>query len=253
MMKQFKKVLSILCAIALLVTSLTLALAEESAEQPVGQEPVVEEPVVEEPVVEEPVVEEPVVEEPVVEEPVVEEPVVEEPVVEEPVVEEPVVEEPVVEEPVVEEPVVEENVIIIEEYETPLGIPGQAASVEAPEFNSSNLLTEEDLPENAMLLAEILDELNEERSINIYIGFEGDELHFGDEATLYAVLKGYEDCVFTVQWQISDDDVDYADLEGENNLTYSTIVTEENYTKYWRIVATITAVNVPDELLNGQD
>ena len=86
-----------------------------------------------------------------------------------------------------------------------------------------------------MLLAEILDELNEERSINIYIGFEGDELHFGDEATL------------------SDDDVDYTDIEGENDLTYSTIVTKENYTKYWRIVATITAVNIPDELLNGQD
>ena len=64
MMKQFKKVLSILCAIALLVTSLTLALAEEPAEQPVGQEPVVEEPVVEEPVVEEPAAEEPVAEEP---------------------------------------------------------------------------------------------------------------------------------------------------------------------------------------------
>ena len=114
MMKQFKKVLSILCAIALLVSGMTFALAEENtepAEQTVVQEPVVEEPVVEEPVAEEPVVEEPVVEEPVVEEPVVEEPVVEEPVVEEPVVEEPVVEEPVVEEPVVEEPVVEEPVV----------------------------------------------------------------------------------------------------------------------------------------------
>ena len=111
MMKQFKKVLSILCAIALLVSGMTFALAEEPAEQPVVQEPAVEEPVVEEPVVEEPVVEEPVVEEPMVEEPVVEEPVVEEPVVEEPVVEEPVVEEPVVEEPVVEEPVVEEPVV----------------------------------------------------------------------------------------------------------------------------------------------
>ena len=113
MMKQFKKVLSILCAIALLVSGMTFALAEENtepAEQTVVQEPVVEEPVVEEPVAEEPVVEEPVVEEPVVEEPVVEEPVVEEPVVEEPVVEEPVVEEPAAEEPVVEEPVVEEPV-----------------------------------------------------------------------------------------------------------------------------------------------
>ena len=126
MMKQFKKVLSILCAIALLVSGMTFALAEENtepaepiaaqettveeavAEEPVAEEPVAEEPVAEEPAAEEPVVEEPAAEEPAAEEPVVEEPVVEEPVVEEPVVEEPVVEEPQAEEPAAEEPVAEE-------------------------------------------------------------------------------------------------------------------------------------------------
>ncbi len=138
----------------------------------------------------------------------------------------------------------------IEDYETPLGIPGKI-----PEFDSESMLTEQDLPENALLLAEILDELNEDRSVNIYMGFEGEELRFGDEVTLYAVLNGYDDCVFTVQWQISpnDEDEDYTDIDGENELTCSFVVTEENYTNYWRIVTTITAVNVPDELLKAKD
>lgn len=122
---------------------------------------------------------------------------------------------------------------------------------EAEILNTSDLISEEDLPDNAMLLAELLDELNESRKINIYISSESEEVHFGDEVTLYAVLKGYEDCEFTVQWQISPDDQNYTDIEGQNSLTYTFTVTEENYTMYWRIVATITAVNVPDELLAG--
>ncbi len=146
-MKQLKKVLSILCAIALLISGMTFALAEEPVTEPAVVEeiaPVVEEaapvaeepapaaeepaPVAEEPapVVEEapaPVAEEPapVAEEPapVVEEapapaaeepaPVAEEPAtIEEPVAEEPAAEEPAAEEPAAEEPAAEEPVAEE-------------------------------------------------------------------------------------------------------------------------------------------------
>ena len=41
----------------------------------------------------------------------------------------------------------------------------------------------------------------------------------------------------------------YKDIRKQNGLTYSLVVTEQNYTNYWRIVATITAVNVPDDLV----
>ena len=133
----------------------------------------------------------------------------------------------------------------------PMNVPEEEEEI--PEFNSSDLITEEDLPDNAMLLAELLDELNEDRKIDVYITSENTEIHFGDSVTLYAVMKGYDDCVFTVQWQISPDDNEYADIAGENGLTYTFIVTEQNYTNYWRIVATITAVDVPDELLADQD
>ena len=116
-------------------------------------------------------------------------------------------------------------------------------------FDVSNMISDEDLPENAQLLAEILDEMNEDRKIDIYISSENDTIVFGDEVTLHAVLRGYDDCEFTAQWQISDDDVNYVDIDGENELTCSFIVTEQNYTKYWRMVTTITAVNIPDEVL----
>ena len=114
MTKQLRKIFSILCAVALLFSSLATALAEETAPaeeaaaQAVVEETVVEVPAAEEPAVAEPVAEAPVAEEPVVEQPVVEEPAAVEPVVEAPAPEEPVVEEPVVEQPAVEEPAAEE-------------------------------------------------------------------------------------------------------------------------------------------------
>lgn len=142
----------------------------------------------------------------------------------------------------------ETELVDIEEYETPLGI---ASEEETQIFTGDDILSKEDLPDTAVLLAEILDEMNEERSIEIYISYEGEAVHFGDTVTLYAVLKGYENCEFTVQWQVSPDDQNYVDIAGQNGLSYTFTVDEENYTNYWRIVATITAVNVPDELLAG--
>ncbi len=124
MTKQLRKVFSILCAIALLVSGMATALAEETApaeeaaaqavveettvEAPVAEEPAVAEPAAEEPAVQEPAAEEPAVVEPVVEEPAVEEPAAVEPAAEEPAAEEPAAEEPAAEEPAAEEPAAEE-------------------------------------------------------------------------------------------------------------------------------------------------
>ncbi len=215
MMKQFKKVLSILCAIALLVTSLTFALAEEPAEQPVGQEPVVEESAAEEPVAAEPVAEEPVAEEPVAEEPVAEEPVAEEPVVEEPVAEEPIVEEPVAEEPVAEEPVAEEPGAEEPAVEEPASeekgeVPaeeGAAEEASAEEEASDNIDDEDEEKDDDGLVPledndgyvdqevieentpAITDELKGLREADLFVGQAlTDYLRFGDELTV--TLKG---------------------------------------------------------------
>ena len=123
---------------------------------------------------------------------------------------------------------------------------------EAPrELSGDDIISEDQLPYNAKLIAEILDETNEGRTISIYASYDGDELYFGDMVTLIAVLKGYDDCIFTAQWQQSKDDATWFDMVGENNLSCSFEVTEENYMDYWRIMIHISAVEIDDELLQS--
>ena len=123
---------------------------------------------------------------------------------------------------------------------------------EAPrELSGDDIISEDQLPYNAKLIAEILDETNEGRTISIYASYDGDELYFGDMVTLIAVLKGYDDCIFTAQWQQSKDDATWFDMVGENNLFCSFEVTEENYMDYWRIMIHISAVEIDDELLQS--
>ena len=118
-------------------------------------------------------------------------------------------------------------------------------------MSGDDIISEDQLPYNAKLIAEILDGTNEGRTISIYASYDGDELYFGDMVTLIAVLKGYDDCIFTAQWQQSKDDATWFDMVGENNLFCSFEVTEENYMDYWRIMIHISAVEIDDELLQS--
>lgn len=111
------------------------------------------------------------------------------------------------------------------------------------------VITEEDLPENARLLGVIQDKLNAERSVSVYIAFDGEYVEFGDTVTLYAVLNGYEDTTYALQWQVSPDNANWADITGATNASYAVVVTETNYTDYYRVAVTINGVVVADELL----
>ena len=84
--------------------------------------------------------------------------------------------------------------------------------------------------------------LNPDRYIDIYAVWEGEELYFGETATLIAVLYGYDNVVYTLQWQTSIDDVNWVDVENGTDSRYSLIVTEENYDDYWRIQVLISDV-----------
>ena len=114
-----------------------------------------------------------------------------------------------------------------------------------PIHTSEDIIREEDLPATAqkMMTGQIDDD---GRSIDIYIDYDGEQLHFGDEVRIIGVLHGYDNCVFTLQWQRSADDTNYEDIEGENEFIYKFIVTQENYADYYRIQATITAIEIPD-------
>lgn len=105
-----------------------------------------------------------------------------------------------------------------------------------------------ELPANARLMAIIEDELNAARSVSIYAAYDGDTLSFGDAVTLIAVLNGYENTAYTLKWQSSPDNQEWEDIAGETAASYSFIITEANYTNYWRVSVTITGVIVPDDV-----
>ena len=86
------------------------------------------------------------------------------------------------------------------------------------------------------------DLLDPNRIIEVYLAMNHDQLFFGEEATLVAVLHGYDNAVYTLQWQYSPDKATWYDLEGAEEARCTLTVTEENYQYYWRIQATITGV-----------
>ena len=213
MMKQLRKVLSILCAIALLISGMTFALAEDTeAEAPVYEEPVYEEPVYEEPTYEEPAHEEPAYEEPVYEAPAAEEPAYEAPAAAEPAVEEPAVEEPAVEEPAVEEPVVEEPAAEEPAAEEPAA---EEPAAEEPAAEDASIYNEETTDEDGLVeiddgwgyvdpevieenTPEITDELKGIRNADLAVGqVLSETLEFGDELVIR--LQGGNASVVTLK------------------------------------------------------
>ena len=109
-------------------------------------------------------------------------------------------------------------------------------------------ITEEELPANARLMAVLQDTLNAQRSVSIYAVYDGEFLSFGDQVTFVALLRGYDNLTYTLQWQWSQDNQIWEDVPGAEQATYSFQVAEDNYQNFWRVGVTITGVIVPDEL-----
>ncbi|MEG2950390.1 MAG: InlB B-repeat-containing protein, partial [Clostridia bacterium] len=123
-------------------------------------------------------------------------------------------------------------------------LPTEALPTEAaPEVLPTEALPTEAAPEATLApIAEEEAPLNS-RSIEITASWETEQLTLGDHVTLTAVLHGYES-VEHLQWQMSSDNVNWSDIEGANEASYSYQLNEENCTNYWRI-----SVTVPDASL----
>ena len=106
-----------------------------------------------------------------------------------------------------------------------------------------------EFPANARLMAIVEDELNAERSVSMYAVYDGDSLTFGDKVTLIAVLNGYDNTAYDLQWQSSADDKNWVDVAGETAASYAFTISEANYMNYWRVAVTITGVIVPDDVV----
>ena len=139
--------------------------------------------------------------------------------------------------------------------ETPVEgeVPAEGETIPAEEVPADETLTEvelmtiESLPENAELIGEILDELNAERSIDVYATY-GDSIDFGDTITLIAVFNGYEGTSFDIQWQTNSGS-GWEDVPGANGQSFSFTMNESNYTNDWRVLANIHEVAIPLEKL----
>ena len=58
----------------------------------------------------------------------------------------------------------------------------------------------------------------------------------GDTAHFKAIMEGYEELQYTVQWQYSPDESTWYDIPNETNTTMDVVVTPENNIVYWRIL-----------------
>ena len=71
------------------------------------------------------------------------------------------------------------------------------------------------------------------RKVSFTFSWDGDEVNYGDEIKLVAVLSGYEGLDYELVWQHSTDNANWIDYTtGDASYT----LTEENVSWYWRLV-----------------
>jgi hypothetical protein len=86
------------------------------------------------------------------------------------------------------------------------------------------------------------DVLEPDRSIDIYASWDNQEPAFGGTVTFVAVLYGYDQVEYTLQWQRSADNEIWKDIPDATDARYSVEVTKDNFEDYWRVEVIITGI-----------
>ena len=84
------------------------------------------------------------------------------------------------------------------------------------------------------------DALNPDRTIRIYYSWNNMNPAIGVDVTFIAVMIGYDNLEYSIQWQHSSNYTDWTDVSGANELRYSETITRDNYKDYWRVQVRIT-------------
>ena len=92
------------------------------------------------------------------------------------------------------------------------------------------------------LVAEALDP---NRSVSIAVHKDADILYEGDQVTLEAVLSGYDNVNYTLQWRYSLDDQTWQDCPGQTGESMTITMDSTNYKYYWNVLVTITGLKEP--------
>ena len=124
-------------------------------------------------------------------------------------------------------------------------LPADEAAEELPADELTEEATDEVLPEEE-LIEETTDEetteeaadefaLPDDASVDFEISFDEDNPTIGSVAHFKALVDGYEDIVYTLQWQRSLDCEAWEDVQDANGETMDVLMTEETSQYYWRL------------------
>ena len=72
-------------------------------------------------------------------------------------------------------------------------------------------------------------------TLSVAISAESDVVELGDDMVLTAILTGFEDLNYTLQWQFSTDNANWANVDGATGSTLRVQMNEENCDYFWRV------------------
>ena len=122
------------------------------------------------------------------------------------------------------------------------GDKAEEAGEETPAEEVKEEKKEEAKQEDGNKKLTIAEQLDPKRKITVKAEWDGEQLYFGDTATLKATLSGYDNAVYTVKWQTSKDGNKWEDIKGTEGAELKVVVTEDNYMNYWRALVVVTAI-----------
>ena len=129
-----------------------------------------------------------------------------------------------------------------------------AEGTPAEEIPDDGLIVEEGLiadntPEPAAdpgtQIAEIIDAEYAGRVVRIYANWDQSKeyLELGDSMVFTAVLEGYDGLTYQLQWQTSPTgDGSWSDISGATGLSYTLVLSEQNYDDFFRAVVNVTGL-----------
>ena len=98
------------------------------------------------------------------------------------------------------------------------------------------------VPTDAVISNTIVDALDPNRTIDIYYSWNNETPAIGSDVTFIAVLHGYDNLEYTVQWQQSKNGSEWMDVPGSTEARYTETITRDNYKDFWRVQVSITGI-----------